>query len=329
MSSRFPFPPYPNGWFQVAYSDELANGAVQPLKYFGRDLVLFRDNEGKAHVLDAHCPHLGAHLGHGGEVTGNSIRCPFHAWCFDGSGACTEVPYAKKIPPKARVNAWNVREVNGLILVWYHGAGLAPQWEVPVIPEYQAADWTPYQKRRWTIRTRCQEMAENSVDSAHFRYLHKTQNLPDPVADMDGHKFHMRSSTVMMTKGGEVEGWVESNLHGFGFVTTRFTGLVETLLVSSSTSIDEEHVDVRFSFSVKDVGHPGMTRGIGKAFIAEIERQLGQDIPIWENKVYFDKPMLCDGDGPIALFRRWVRGLYSDPDTVQLGTGDAPAQLAV
>ena len=50
---------------------------------------------------------------------------------------------------------------------------------------------------------------------------------------MDGHRFHMRSSTVMMTKGGEVEGFVESNLHGFGFVTTRFTGLVETLLVSS------------------------------------------------------------------------------------------------
>ena len=33
--SRFPFPRYPNGWFQVAYSEELGEKAVLPLKYFG------------------------------------------------------------------------------------------------------------------------------------------------------------------------------------------------------------------------------------------------------------------------------------------------------
>lgn len=32
----------PLGWFQVAYSDEIAPGDVKPLKYFGRDLVIFR-----------------------------------------------------------------------------------------------------------------------------------------------------------------------------------------------------------------------------------------------------------------------------------------------
>ena len=38
--SRFPFSRYPNGWFQVAYSDELEKGAVLPLRYFDKDLVL-------------------------------------------------------------------------------------------------------------------------------------------------------------------------------------------------------------------------------------------------------------------------------------------------
>ena len=63
---RYPFPPYADGWFQVAYSDELDTSDVLPLKYFGRDLVLFRNESGQACVLDAHCAHLGAHLGHGG-----------------------------------------------------------------------------------------------------------------------------------------------------------------------------------------------------------------------------------------------------------------------
>src|SRR5512145_2144386 len=86
--SRFPFPAYPNGWFRVAYSHELARAEVRPLFLLGRDLVLFRDEEGVARVLDAHCRHLGAHLGHGGKVEGGGIRCPFHAWRWNGEGVC-------------------------------------------------------------------------------------------------------------------------------------------------------------------------------------------------------------------------------------------------
>ena len=61
---RFPFG-IPNCWFHVSYSDELKLGEVKPVHYFGRDLVLFRGEDGKAVCLDAYCPHLGAHLGVG------------------------------------------------------------------------------------------------------------------------------------------------------------------------------------------------------------------------------------------------------------------------
>ena len=83
---RFDIPPFPNGWFQVAFSDELSTGDVLPLQYFGRHLVLFRGEDGGARALDAFCPHLGAHLGYGGKVEDNCIRCPFHAWRWNGSG---------------------------------------------------------------------------------------------------------------------------------------------------------------------------------------------------------------------------------------------------
>ena len=35
MTKRFPFHPYPNSWFVVAFSHELAPGGVMPLHYFG------------------------------------------------------------------------------------------------------------------------------------------------------------------------------------------------------------------------------------------------------------------------------------------------------
>ena len=46
QKSRFPFTPFANGWFRVAYSDELHPGQVKPLYYFGKDLVLFRTDNG-------------------------------------------------------------------------------------------------------------------------------------------------------------------------------------------------------------------------------------------------------------------------------------------
>ena len=316
--SRFPMPRYPNGWFQVAYTDELGPGEVRPLRYFGRDLVLFRDDDGKPHVLDAFCPHLGAHLGHGGKVEKGCVRCPFHAWLFDGDGNCVEVPYAKKIPPRAKLDAWPVHEVNGMIMVWHHVEGAPPSWQVPELEEYGAEDWTPYVYRDWKIRTHNQEMAENSCDSAHFLYLHGTQEMPSSEAEVNGHVLHTRSETLMGTPRGKTPGVVDAHAHGFGFTTTRFAGIVDTLLVASATTIDEDYVHLRFAFTVKQMVNQNVTSTVGEAFVREVTRQLEQDIPIWENKIYVDPPLLVDGDGPIGVFRRWAKQFYTYP-------GGAPA----
>ena len=37
-------------------------------------------------VTHAFCPHMGAHLGMGGVVVGNSLQCPFHGWSFNVAG---------------------------------------------------------------------------------------------------------------------------------------------------------------------------------------------------------------------------------------------------
>src|SRR5215207_4312253 len=257
--SRFPMQRYPNGWFNVGMSDELPPGAVKPLKYFGKDLVLFRTEGGEAKILDAHCPHLGAHLGYGGKVKGDCIECPFHAWKFDGGGACREIPYGKKIPPRATLHPWIVREVNGMIMTWHHVEGKAPEWDIPVLEEFGNDSWTPYEKRTWKVRSHNQEMAENSVDTAHFLYLHGTQEMPSTQAEMLGPTFHSTSDTLMKTPQGKVKGSIEVFMYGFGMTTTRFRGLVETLLVASTTPIDDEYVELRFNFTLKKLVNEGVT----------------------------------------------------------------------
>ena len=72
-------------------------------------------------MLDAYCPHLGAHLGHGGIVHENCIECPFHAWRWKTDGTIGDIPYATNIPPKAKEVAifrYPTVEANNLIYAW-------------------------------------------------------------------------------------------------------------------------------------------------------------------------------------------------------------------
>jgi 3-ketosteroid 9alpha-monooxygenase subunit A len=312
--SRFPFP-IPTGWFCVSWSKDLAVGEVKPIRYFAKDLVLFRTSDGEAHVLDAHCPHLGAHLGHGGCVKDDKLVCPFHAWEFEGSGKCANVPYATRQPKKADINAWTVNEVNGFIMVWHDLAGREPIWELPAVAEAVDPGWTDARHREWDVASCNQEMAENQVDAAHFHYLHGTQVMPETTCKKDGHMLITTATTGMATSQGPVDGKIKVNAWGFGFTTTRFTGIVETLLMSACSPIDEDNCRLFFAFTVKDIGK-GITGGVGKAFMAEIGRQLEQDIPVWENKIYIHPPILVDGDGPIGKFRGWARQFYPSDEAM-------------
>lgn len=309
MQRDFPFG-IPNGWFQVAYSDELAVGDVRALEYFSRALVMFRGEDGIARVFDAFCPHLGAHLGVGGTVVGSRLRCPFHAWEWDGHGRCARIPYAKRIPPKAAVRTWPVREQDGLVMVWYDREGREPFFDLPEVPEYASDEWTDYFRRDWVIRSRNQELAENIADPAHFRYVHRTDALPTARAWIEGPVLRVAMDYPISPDADVQHGSIDVHCYGFGFGVTRFTGIVDTTVVVSGTAIDDEHVHNRLSFMVKKRESEEATAGLGRAFVAEISRQFDEDLPIWENKAHWRRPLLCDGDGPIATLRKWGEQFY-------------------
>ena len=82
MGQRFPFPDNPTGWYRVAFADEVRPNEIASRTYFGMELIAFRTEDGTAHVMEAHCPHLGAHIGVGGSFARcravADIGCGFH-----------------------------------------------------------------------------------------------------------------------------------------------------------------------------------------------------------------------------------------------------------
>ena len=129
-------PVYPNGWFHLCFSKDVAKGTVKYVQQLGEHFAVFRGESGQVHVLDAYCPHMGANLAVGGRVQGDCLNCPFHGWQFDGAdGKCVNIPYAKKVPDFAKTRSWPCLERNREIYVWYHAEGEEPSWYPEKIEE--------------------------------------------------------------------------------------------------------------------------------------------------------------------------------------------------
>jgi phenylpropionate dioxygenase-like ring-hydroxylating dioxygenase large terminal subunit len=285
---------------------------VRPLRYFGRDLVAFRTADGVARVLDAHCPHLGAHLGVGGKVLGKQLECPFHGWTYAGDGTCVNIPYSERVNRKAKLRTYPVVVRNGMVMAWRHPDEAEPQWEIPEIPEVGDPEWSEVYRSSYTINTVPQEMAENGVDPAHFRYVHGTLNVPVMTATEEGPLRRAHQPIEMRTPRGEVKGEIEARSFGMGFSVTRFTGICETLELATTTPVDATTSHVRYAFSQPRVNGQDPKGGVAAAIIRDIVKQTNEDIVIWEHKLYRDTPVLCDGDGPIALLRKFYRQFYPD-----------------
>jgi phenylpropionate dioxygenase-like ring-hydroxylating dioxygenase large terminal subunit len=313
VTRRFPFP-HPFGWFQVAYPDDLAPGEVTAHRFWGTDLVLWRDHDGEFHLQDAYCPHLGAHLGVGGKVKGAQLECPFHGWTFDGAGRCTEIPYSERVNRKAQLRTYPVVVRNGLVLAWRHPDGAEPQWEIPAIPEIGDPAWSDYYRSSYTIRTCPQEMAENGVDPAHFRYVHGTDDVAEMESyDTEGPTSVMLSKQSYVTPRGVTQGRIDVYNHGPGFSKVWFSGIVDAINIATTTPIDEESTLVRFNFTVRKFDDEKLTSTVADAFVAEINKQIVEDTPIWENKTFLPVPALADTDGPILKFRKWYSQFYAEP----------------
>jgi phenylpropionate dioxygenase-like ring-hydroxylating dioxygenase large terminal subunit len=306
LNPRYPFSPYPNGWFRAAYSHELDPGEVKTLGFFGQELVLFRTEGGEARLFDPFCPHLGAHLGFGGQVDGESLRCPFHHWEFDGEGRCSHIPYAKRIPAKAKIRSWPVVERYGLIFFWHHRDGEAPSFEIPEIPEIGDTGWTTPDIMHWQVRANWLDMNENCVDQAHFKFIHGTRTIPPTTARAEGHLHVAESIFTMTVPGGEAEATLVTLDYGPGLQLVRISGLIDTLMINTSTPMDAENTDVSFCYTVRAEGETRKMH-LAEAVVKDLKQQFEHDRPIWENKAHWERPVLCDGDGPIPGYRKWYR----------------------
>jgi 3-ketosteroid 9alpha-monooxygenase subunit A len=305
---------YPRGWFMVTTGDALETNKPMPLKFFGRKFVAYRAADGSPVVLDGTCPHLGANLGVGSTVDEGGVRCPFHHWRFGPDGKCNDIPYSKIIPPKARVNSYPAREINGNVFMWHDPEMGEPDYELPDMAEYRDPKWVQWDLVRKDIKTVPKEIVDNIADRAHFPFVHGAA-IAEFKNTFVGHTATQYAMNLHETLAAEPGGGLPSyaTYHGPAYLLTFLDGPYPSWMLICHTPIDTEHVAVWYGTMVKYDGAGEMTPAFHQVAANYVE--LGkvafyQDVEIWENKDPAPQPLLCAGDGPILQARAWYAQFY-------------------
>ncbi len=162
-----------NQWY---VAEDVANITDKPkrVKLLGFDYVLFRGLDGVINCLSDVCIHRGASLGEG-QVLNGCVECPYHGWQFNAGGNVVKIPSLPadtKIPSRARVDCYPVKEKYGWIWVFL---GDLPEEERPPLPDFPEYDDTA----NWrTVRGEFQwkadyaRVVENGLDFAHAPFVH-------------------------------------------------------------------------------------------------------------------------------------------------------------
>jgi len=112
-------------WQPVYRVKDLAPRQAVPVKLMGEGFTLFRGEGGTPYLVDFHCAHRGTQLSTG-WVEGESIRCRYHGWRYDGTGQCLEQPGEDAASAsKVKIHSYPTQEYLGLIFVFI-GEGDAP-----------------------------------------------------------------------------------------------------------------------------------------------------------------------------------------------------------
>ena len=322
---------FARGWHLLGLTRDFDDGKPHGIEAFGTKLVIWKGADGNLNVLDAYCRHMGGDLSTG-SVQGDNVACPFHSWRWGGDGKCKEIPYARRIPPRARTRAWTTKVIDGQLLVWHDHEGNPPPEDVtiPAIPGFEEGEWTDWVWDSTHVpNSHCREIIDNMVDMAHFYYIHK--GLPTYFKNVfEGHictQYYSGTTHEEAAKGLPIAVGVAEDQQTVSDATywgpaylvdklwTKYGDLTfETILLTTHYPISNDSFMLNYGMVMKK--NPDWDDATNEKIAGKLLKGIGagfyEDVKIWLSKAPIDNPLLCEEDGPVYQLRRWYSQFYVD-----------------
>ena len=166
-------------WQPAALVDELSgNRPVKPVRLFGEDLVIFKDDKGRYGLIGRRCPHRGTDLAYG-RLENGGLRCAFHGWLFDVNGKCLETPAEpddSNLCANIKQKSYPVVQKSGILFA-YLGPGAPPafpHFDCFIAPDSHTFAFKGMIDCNWL------QSLEVGIDPVHTSFLHRFFSDEDP-----------------------------------------------------------------------------------------------------------------------------------------------------
>lgn len=290
-------------WYPIALSSEVGVGQVISKEFLNGRIAVFRGQSGQVNVLSAWCRHLGADLALG-SVVGDELRCVYHHWSYDGSGACTRTAGGDAPPANARLFRFPVVEKYGL--VWAFN-GETPLYEAPDfgVPE---SDLVFQVKQREILNCETYVPFSNALDLQHLKVVHQMDvtKLPDHF-DTTGLEFEYDIEFVVPMLGPSKQHIRLSGVNAIQ-ITQKFMGRRSYLMSAGRIIPGGKSVIYNFVGTDKGTGKPGeeqMIKAVLQAGDAFGDRLQDEDRPVMNNNS-FRQDCFSASDKFLAAYLRFT-----------------------
>ena len=313
---------FPRGWFVVAEASELDQGPLA-VRFFGEDYALYRGESGKVVMLDAYCSHMGTHLAasksaiivaDGKQIEGDSIRCPYHGWRYAPDGQLDDIPYHEGPCPKSgAIGSHEVREVMGMILMWYDPEGAEPLFEPPYLDEWDDPQWVHWQlDHLGELAVHGQEILDNMADAQHLGPTHGApceyfeNEFQDHVCIQRQGGYHQTYQAYLTTTTWYTGPGILLSKQEFGDVLT-FELICNTPVDDGVSKIWHGALA-----QAQSVPHTEADIAAAKEVQAGALQAFAADFDVWKHKRPALRIMQLKRDGPFKHVRQWYAQFYDD-----------------
>jgi phenylpropionate dioxygenase-like ring-hydroxylating dioxygenase large terminal subunit len=163
------------------------------IRLLGEDLIAFRATSGKPGIVQNACPHRGASLFFGRNEE-EGLRCVYHGWKFDVTGACVDMPSEpaeSNFKNKVRAKAYPMRERGGIIWAYM---GPRERDNLPPLPDLEANILNDDPERIAVLLrpNNWLQGIEGEMDTVHAAILHWGMDQPGEKGSFSYYHFTNR-----------------------------------------------------------------------------------------------------------------------------------------
>ena len=312
-----------NQWYAVLEGKQVPRGKPVGATRMGEKLVFWRDKAGKVACISDICCHRGAALSLG-EVHGDHVACPFHAFAYDSTGQVRVIPANGKnapVPERYRVKSYPVREVGGLVFLWW-GDEREKLPEVPFFDDLLDSRFS-YGSFHDPWPVHYSRSVENQLDVMHVPFVHYNTIgrgcrtlVHGPSVQVDGTRLTFRVKNVaddgstVPEKPEEVTGVERLTSLQFQFPNLWQNLITDRMRVFAAFApVDEQNSVVYIRYYQAFTRLPVLRHLVNWLGIVFSKKVLAQDkavvvtqVPVRSDYAMGEK--LAQGDRPIAEYRR-------------------------